>query len=79
VSQSEQADSIWRPEGSLAALIRQSVAEPNIEPAYSMCSICGRRVDGTSKRKYCGRQCASRALLIRRRLARSRLNRAAQV
>ena len=58
---------------SLAALIR-SLSEGELEsPAFSICATCGRRIDGTDKRKYCGRQCANRALLLRRRLARSRM------
>jgi hypothetical protein len=60
-------------DASLAALFRHVVSTPVVLQSFSVCGTCGRRVDGTDKRKYCGRECANRAILARRRLARSRL------
>jgi hypothetical protein len=58
---------------SVAGLARFISADGKGIPDYSVCSTCGRRIDGTAKRKYCGRQCANKALLVRRRIARTRL------
>jgi DNA-directed RNA polymerase subunit RPC12/RpoP len=72
-SQQQNRPDSWQPEMSFAALVRRVSEIKQDSPAYSICGTCGRRVEGTDKRKYCCRQCANRALLIRRRQARSRL------
>jgi len=72
----EQEDAVgisWRPDASVVALARLVTASAEEQPAFSICGTCGQRVEGTDKRKYCGRQCANRALLVRRRLARARM------
>ncbi len=58
------------PDPLLTALLRHATAQADAEPPHSICAHCGRRVDGTSKRRYCG----PRALLIRRRQARTRMS-----
>jgi hypothetical protein len=60
-------------DAAIVGLARLASLGDGGEPAFSICSTCGRRVEGTDKRKYCGRQCANKALLVRRRLARARM------
>lgn len=72
-AEGDAGESGWQPDASVMALARLAAGGDEAMPAFSICGTCGRRVEGTDKRKYCGRACANQALLVRRRLARARM------
>jgi hypothetical protein len=67
------ASSVEYRNDGVAGLVRLISAGDASATPYSICTTCGSRIDGTAKRKYCGRQCANKALLVRRKLARTRM------
>jgi hypothetical protein len=69
----DTASALWDRDDSVAGLARLISADATGAPSYSICATCGSRIEGTAKRKYCGRQCANKALLVRRRIARTRM------